>query len=599
MPNILTTDLRRKNIDNFLNTIKNESVYFCFSNPDSWNSTETPSNPTDAFDINANVHNDMLYAKRITTNNASYVIPNVPWTSGSIYQQYSDTEDLSILCRTKSYVPAQATATILNGSVSSIIITDGGSGYTSAPAVTFSSGSATAQATINNGSVVSISVLGGGSNYSVAPTVTIAAPLPSVSSTAFDMKPMYVITDEMNVYKCISNNGNLTSTVKPSSTATSGTFNVAGSTGVYTWKYMYTVSDTDTERFYTTNWIPVKTLQSNDSSTQWTVQFNAGRTTLNAAIGATGSGFTSTIGVVDNSIISQNDILLIGNEQVRVSGATGFIGSTGIVVYRGYNSTTAGATGANTVVYDLTGRNHGEDPVAELNATNLMVKVRVTGNEGDQIVDSNEYRQISIVSNPVYYGSVFFAAAAGSNTLQLATAHVASLSSTSLSYYPTVGKKIIILKGRGKGQIREISSYDLTNTVTLTTSWDITPDTTSVYGIISNASVTNQTVILSLGTVTNGPFVADSTVTQSTTNATGKVVKYDSTSTPKRLYLTSTTGTFNGTNSVSSGSVSSTVSAVTSRTLERNSGDVLYLENRKPITRYSDQIEDIKVIVKY
>lgn len=597
MPNILTTDLRRKNIDNFLNTIKNESVYFCFSNPDSWNSTETPSTPIDNFDLNSNVYSDMLYGKRVIASNTSYVIPNVPWVSGGIYQQYSDTEDLATLTRFKSYVPAQATAILSGGAVTTIVVTDGGSGYTSAPAVTFSSGAAAAVATINNGSVVSISVTSGGSGYSTAPTVTVAAPLPSISTTAFDMRPMYVITDELNVYKCISNNGYAVSDVKPSSTTTSGTFNVAGSTGVYTWKYMFTLSDTDTEKFYTSNWIPVKTLQSDDGSTQWTVQYNAGRTTLNAAIGATGAGYISTIGVTDNSIISQNDILLIGNEEVRVSGATGFIGSTGVVVYRGYNSTTAGATGANASVYNLTGRNHGEDPVSELNSNNLMVKVRVTGSEGDQIVDTNEYRQISIISNPVFLGSMYTAAAAASTTLQLNSAHISSLSSTTLSYYPTAGKKIIILKGKGRGQIREISSYDLSSTVTLTQAWDVIPDTTSIYGIISNSTVVSQTIVLSLGTVTNGPFVQDTTVTQTTTNATGKVVKYDATN--KKLYLTSVTGSFNGSNSVSSGSVSSTVTSVTSQKLEKNTGDVLYIENRKPITRYSDQIEDVKVIVKY
>ena len=611
MPNILTTDLRRKNIDNFLKEIQDESVYFCFSNPDSWGSGENPTTPTDNFLLKSNVFEDMIYAKRITSSNVSYVIPNNPWVSGARYQEYSETEDLNTLTRIKSYVPATATASILSGQITSITVTDGGSGYTTAPSITIS-GSATASATINNGAVVSISVTNPGSlnEYTTAPTINIAAPAPSISTQAFDMKPMYVITDELNVYKCISNNGGLISTGKPSSTGATGTFTVSGSTGVYTWKYMYTLSDTDIEKFYTSNWIPVKTLGYDDGTNQWDVQYNAGRTTLNAAIGATGAGYTSTIGVVDNSNISQNDILLIGTEQVRVSGATGLIGSTGVVVFRGYNSTTPGATGANTEIYNLTGKNHGEDPVSELNANNLMVKVRVNGSEGDQIVDENDYRQISIVSNPVFYGSIYYAANAANSTisvpytwLQLNSIHITSLSSTSLTYYPTVGKKIIILEGRGKGQIRTIVDYNISvaNSITLDKAWDVVPDTTSIYGIISNSTVVNQTVILSLATVTGtGTFVQDSTVTQSNTNATGKVVKYDSTSTPKKLYLTSITGSFSAADSVSSGgSVSSTVSAVSYPKLERLIGDVLYIENRKPITRYPDQVEDIKVIIKY
>ena len=33
--------------------------------------------------------------------------------------------------------------------------------------------------------------------------------------------------------------------------------------------------------------------------------------------------------------------------------------------------------------------------------------------------------------------------------------------------------------------------------------------------------------------------------------------------------------------------------------LDPDSGDIIYLENRKPISRSSDQIEDIKVIVEF
>ena len=33
--------------------------------------------------------------------------------------------------------------------------------------------------------------------------------------------------------------------------------------------------------------------------------------------------------------------------------------------------------------------------------------------------------------------------------------------------------------------------------------------------------------------------------------------------------------------------------------LAADSGDIIYIENRKPISRSSDQIEDIKVIVEF
>lgn len=74
-------------------------------------------------------------------------------------------------------------------------------------------------------------------------------------------------------------------------------------------------------------------------------------TTLNGTIT---SGQT-TIGVTTNVGLAKSDILLIGgSEQVQISGVTGFIGSTGLVVSRGYNSSVAAATGVNASVQDLT-----------------------------------------------------------------------------------------------------------------------------------------------------------------------------------------------------------------------------------------------------
>ena len=39
--------------------------------------------------------------------------------------------------------------------------------------------------------------------------------------------------------------------------------------------------------------------------------------------------------------------------------------------------------------------------------------------------------------------------------------------------------------------------------------------------------------------------------------------------------------------------------AVTGGDLTRFSGDILYVENRSPVTRASDQIEDVKLIIEF
>lgn len=71
---------------------------------------------------------------------------------------------------------ASATATI-TGPVTSITINAGGSGYTSAPTVTFTGGGgsgATATATVEGGVVTGISVVNGGSGYTSAPGVSLS-----------------------------------------------------------------------------------------------------------------------------------------------------------------------------------------------------------------------------------------------------------------------------------------------------------------------------------------------------------------------------------------------------------------------------------------
>lgn len=523
MPNILTSNLRHKNVQNFLDTITNESVYFGFSNPIDWTDPTIPDSPIDNYNITSDCFSDMLYAKRLTSSNASRVIRNNAWVSGSRYQQYSATEDINNLIRTKTYSTATATAIISgSGVVSGFSITNPGTEYTSVPSVTIS-GSATATAIISSGSVIGFTLTSPGSGYTTAPTVTIAAPS-AITTTPFDLKPFYVITDDLNVFKCISNNGGGESKVKPTipSPVTALTPTPIDPEDNYQWKYLYTVSSADAEKFYNSNWIPVKTLSSDDGSTQWTIQAAA------------------------------------------ESGSSPY---------------------------------HGANAVKELHATNLMVKVRVSGNEGGEIVDTNDYRQISLVLNPVATGSVYSPTGTStSTTLNLNATHVTAFGSdTSLLYYPNAGTKIIIISGPGKGQIREIASY-ATSVVTLKsgTTWDVIPTTASTYGFIAKATSLNQTTILTM-TSPSGSFALDGTINQSSSGASGKIAKYDSTT--NKIYLTSVSGTFN--TSAISGAGTATSVAVTNPRMVTLSGDVMYLENRKAITRYPDQIEDVKVIIQY
>jgi hypothetical protein len=101
--------------------------------------------------------------------------------------------------------------------------------------------------------------------------------------------------------------------------------------------------------------------------------------------------------------------------------------------------------------------------------------------------------------------------------------------------------------------------------------------------------------------VATGTFTVNETITGGTSGATGVVVSYDSTNKQVRYYQTSAnSGTFAVAESVVGGSSGATGTISTKGNPEINvmSGEVLYMEHRRPTTRAIDQIEDIKVILE-
>ena len=73
------------------------------------------------------------------------------------------------------------------------------------------------------------------------------------SNTSQNLKPMYVITTDRNVYLCLSNNVSGNSTVQPTGQNLSANGIIETADG-YLWKYLYNVRASN--RFLTNNWIP-------------------------------------------------------------------------------------------------------------------------------------------------------------------------------------------------------------------------------------------------------------------------------------------------------------------------------------------------------
>lgn len=333
-------------------------------------------------------------------------------------------------------------------------------------------------------------------------------------TTTLTTDQFYVLNDEYDVYKCLDNNGGVQSTVKPTGSSTSSFTTADG----YIWKFMYHVTTGDALKFLTTNYMPVKKLDSDDSSVQWDVQqaaIDGAIHRIKVTSGGTGYVSAPTVVISGDGTGANATAVLSGNS---VSSIT--INNVGSGYTRAVVSFTggSGANAAATAIISPKG-GHGADPVEELAGIYVLVNTRLDGTESSTFSVSNEFRRIGLIRDPYLYGT-----------------------------------------------------------------------TNRAFG-----SVYRQTFRYTLTGVT-GSFSVDQTVTSGSNTAT--VVEWDSAN--NHLYCTAPTPEyFANTASLSTGTGSGTINGISTPGVQPYSGDVLYIENRSPIHRAADQIEDVKLIVEF
>lgn len=210
----------------------------------------------------------------------------------------------------------------------------------------------------------------------------------------------YVLTDEFNVYKCLSNNNNSVSNTKPTSQQITEFQTPDG----YIWKYMYTVRSTDVFSFLTQDWMPVYTIEANDGSSQWQVQENAVDGALSeilltsGGIGynsdveptvvITGDGTGATVRAIVNPISGSITRFMVTNPGSGYSYASLTLTNTGA------------GTGATGVVVLACIGGHGKDAKLELGGVNKMIKMTLSGTEGGTFPTST-FRQAGIIYKPI------------------------------------------------------------------------------------------------------------------------------------------------------------------------------------------------------
>lgn len=288
----------------------------------------------------------------------------------------------------------------------------------------------------------------------------------------------YVVTSDWNVYKCLGNNNGGLSTVMPTSTLTTGTTTTADN---YIWKYMYTISPAEQLKFTTPEYMPVKTLVSNDNSLQWQVQNNA----VEGAVSSVkminkGTGYTSATITWSGDGSDFNAFPILANNTIdRI-----------VIDDPGRNYTyldiTISGNGSNAVARAMISPpgGHGSDPLYELGGAYLMINPRMRGSEGGAIPVTNEFRQIAIIKDPKdrVTGNVF------ANTIasQVTTITVTGVSDTQFQKDEIVYQGLSFAGATFTGTVLDWDTTGNTNFLVLTNTTG-TPTERTIIGLTSGA----------------------------------------------------------------------------------------------------------------
>ena len=280
----------------------------------------------------------------------------------------------------------------------------------------------------------------------------------------------YIVTDQLNVYKCLQNNvANGASTIKPTGTGT-GLIELGDG---YKWKYMYTISPQDTLKFTTSEYIPVKKVGSvNDGTNQYTVEQSAVDGAIDV-INRTSNGdyFAQFSGTPTDSTGVEVRDFVVGEVLTGQSS-----GNKGVVIT--YSS------GANTLTY-----------FPNANALFTSSEIVVGNTSGAQATLSAD-----IISTYKFEENVF-SSVTNTTTLQLAT----DANTTTDSVY--VGSTLYITNNAGRGEQSVISAYDAAlRRVTVEDAFTITPNTSSGYTISPTITISGDGTDAKARSIGNSSF---------------------------------------------------------------------------------------------
>lgn len=428
---------------------------------------------------------------------------------------------------------------------------------------------------------------------------------------------VYVMTDEYHIFKCLSNNLSAKSTIKPLKPL-SAPFTFQGADG-YLWKYLSTVTPGQVVKFLTDRWIPVNTLESDDGSTQWVVQQAATDGSIDSfAVDNRGSGYTnvhsgtlqsatSTSGVLAATLgsptlsASDSDSVYDGAQIHIISGAgAGQIREISNYVGETKRFDVDSSWSANTTsVYEVTPKlvisGNGTGAVAKAvveyaaGANQFKIKSIVLINAGT----GYRFASVAITGAGGTGGSVRAVLGApgghGSDIVQELGAGFVMLN-VRLQYEEGAGDFPASNDYRQIGVIRDLQNND---TTLATSATRIATKVLSLTGVTAGGVgdfTPDEDVLGTLGSII---AIGQAVGFTSTGIGTGTVSFIQDEITGYTNFLENMTLV-----GLTSGATAS-VSSVISEEIKKFEGEILYIENRRPVLRAPDQVEDIKCVIEW
>ena len=356
----------------------------------------------------------------------------------------------------------------------------------------------------------------------------------------------YVMSSAYNVYKCLDNNSNAASTTEPTGTSTSVLTTADG----YKWKYMYTLSATQQSNFLSTDFMAVSTNSTvSAAAVDGAVRIvkikstgSGGTTGTFTGIAIRGDGSSGTVSVtVSGGVITAVTVTNVG------SGYT-------FAYIRNADIVTAGATGLTGAELDVIIEpkgGHGFDAVKELGGFYIMLNTNFEGTESSNTGDftvTNDFRRICLIRDAFSGGT-----AASATTLRGTKAIRFAASPTPGTFQ--VDEEI---NQATTGAVGKVVEWDATNRILHYIQTRFNDE-----GVDSNGNLT--------------AFSGANVVTGQTSSATG---------------------TPSSTGSETADNITFT-SGYSASEIDADKGDIIYIENRAPITRASDQTENVKLIIEF